>query len=156
MFDDEHTGFQPNYLPVSPSALPAVYPRVPYGFRHFPASYFPTYYPAYYQGKSCRLNNLKTLFLIFAFFTFLPSNATADTYGFGDNYEIKSDAEDLQDALDDDLRGGSTAPSSTSGSGTKPSTTTNPLAPVFNTLIAINNMKILKLLLANKAMLILG
>lgn len=82
----------------------------------------------------------------------MPPNTTPDKYGFGDNYEIKSDITGLQDALDDELRTGS---SSTSGS-TTPTTPTNPMVPFFNTLIAINNMNILKLLLANKAMLILG
>jgi hypothetical protein len=98
----------------------------------------------------------------------LSSNATTDNYGFGENYEIKSDAEDLQDALGDELRGAfgafttttttpSPPPSSSSTSGnTKPSTPTNPMAPIFNTLIALNNMQMFKLFLANTAMLFMG
>ncbi|XP_046449554.1 uncharacterized protein LOC124197995 [Daphnia pulex] len=142
MFDVGPTGFQPNYFPVSPSALPAFYSRVglPNVFRNFPASYFPAYYPANYP----------------------------DNYGLGENYEIKSDAEDLQDALGEELRLAfgafttttTTTPkpsssSSTSGN-TKPSTPTNPMAPIFNTLIALNNMQMFKLFLANTAMLVMG
>jgi hypothetical protein len=105
------------------------------------------------------------------FLTLLSSNATTDNYGFGENYEIKSDAEDLQDALGDELRGAfgafgafttttttpkpSSSSSSTSGN-TKPSTPTNPMAPIFNTLIALNNMQMFKLFLANTAMLVMG
>lgn len=92
----------------------------------------------------------------------MSSNATTDNYGFGENYEIKSNVEDVQDALDDKLRGAFTtttpkpsSSSSTSGS-TKPSTPTNPMAPIFNTLIALNNMQMFKLFLANTAMLVMG
>ncbi|EFX88263.1 hypothetical protein DAPPUDRAFT_305701 [Daphnia pulex] len=146
MFDVGPTGFQPNYLPVSPSALTAFYSRVglPNVLRHLPASYFPAYYPANYP----------------------------DNYGFRENSEIKSDAEDLQDALGEELRlafgaftttttttttpkPSSSSSSSTSGN-TKPSTPTNPMAPIFNTLIALNNMQMLKLFLANTAMLFMG
>jgi hypothetical protein len=68
MFDVGPTGFQPNYFPVSPSALPAFYSRVglPNVFRSFPASYFPAYYPANYPGKS--IEKSKNIALNFCFF----------------------------------------------------------------------------------------
>lgn len=101
------------------------------------------------------------------FLTLLSSNATTDNYGFGENYEIKSETEDSQDALGEELRlafGAFTTttttttpkPSSSTSGNTKPSTPTNPMAPIFNTLIALNNMQMFKLFLANTAMLVMG
>jgi hypothetical protein len=79
---------------------------------------------------------------------------TPEKYGFAGNHETKTDNEDFENApeSEDDLRAGSTSASDS----TTPSSPTNPMAPILNTLIAMNNMNILKLLLANKAMLILG
>lgn len=67
-------------------------------------------------------------------------------YDFDGNLETKSDAEELYEVIN------------VNGDGTRqtPTPTPNPLAPLFNTIITLNNLQMAALTLANLGMLVIG
>jgi hypothetical protein len=65
-------------------------------------------------------------------------------YDFDGNLETKSDAEELYEVIN------------VNGDGTRQTPTPNPLAPLFNTIITLNNLQMAALTLANFAMIVVG
>ncbi|KAI9562800.1 hypothetical protein GHT06_010255 [Daphnia sinensis] len=122
-------------LPFNPFAFqPYPGPAMP-GLRYFPANYFPSYYAGYPQVN----------------------------YGQRGQYETKSDeltAQEYEDALrlfglfNNNNGGAIVEPEPAPAPAPAPAT--NPMAGVISKLITMNNFAILKLIMANAAMMVAG
>jgi hypothetical protein len=120
-----------------------------YGFRYFPGNNFPAYYP-FYPGEF--LLHKLTFWRYYFVMVLCVFILKTGQYGFHGNQETKSDIEEPSDLTVEQLL-------AVDEDGTRqspPTPATNPLAPLFNFMIGLNNLNIAALTFANVGMFFLG